>query len=172
MEKIMKNRSPIMVFVFSLITVGIYYLVWLVKTKNEMNRLGEKIPTAWLWLVPIIGGIWWYWSYSKGVEHVTKSKMQGIVAFLLLFLISYIGAVIIQDAFNTVTDGSTGGVSPDVSLPTPAAGPAAFPPNPQTPTSIAPTPATPDNGQSQPQLPSDQQPGPTAPPQNPPLVSG
>jgi len=47
-EAEMEHRSPIMVFFVSLITFGIYGLVWYVKTKNEMNAKGAQIPTAWL----------------------------------------------------------------------------------------------------------------------------
>ncbi len=50
----MKNRSPIAVFLLPMFTFGIYGLVWLVKTKNEMNSLGAKIPTAWLLIIPFV----------------------------------------------------------------------------------------------------------------------
>jgi len=42
----MQHRDPIMVFFLSLITFGIYALVWYVRTKNEMNAKGAQIPTA------------------------------------------------------------------------------------------------------------------------------
>lgn len=54
----MKNRNPLLVFLLSILTGGIYSWYWLVKTKGEMNKLGEKIPTAWIWLIPIIGNFW------------------------------------------------------------------------------------------------------------------
>src|SRR5436190_16662780 len=44
----MTKRSPISVFFLSIFTIGIYILVWRVKTKREMNRLGSNIPTSWL----------------------------------------------------------------------------------------------------------------------------
>jgi len=43
-----------MVIVLSLLTLGIYVLVWFVKTKREMNTKGAEIPTAWLIIIPII----------------------------------------------------------------------------------------------------------------------
>lgn len=96
----MKNRSPIAVFFLGLVTLGIYAWYWAVKTKGEMNKLGEQIPTAWIWLIPLVGGIWWYWKYSEGVEHVTHQKLSGVLAFILLYLLGNIGQAIIQDYFN------------------------------------------------------------------------
>jgi hypothetical protein len=100
----MKQRSPIAVFIFPIITLGIYSWYWLVKTKGEMNKLGEKIPTAWLWLIPLVGWFWWYWEYSKGVEHVTGEKIKWILAFVLLLILGNIGQAIIQDSFNKVVN--------------------------------------------------------------------
>lgn len=97
----MKERSPALVLVFSLITLGIYAIVWMVKTKNEMNRSGANIPTAWLIIIPIVS-IWWMWKYSEGVETVTNKEMSGPIAFILLFLLSIIGMAIIQVNFNKV----------------------------------------------------------------------
>lgn len=42
----MQQRDPLKVFFLSLITVGIYAIVWYVKTKDEMNARGAQIPTA------------------------------------------------------------------------------------------------------------------------------
>jgi membrane protease YdiL (CAAX protease family) len=99
----MKQRNPLAVFLLPIVTLGIYSWYWLVKTKGEMNKLGEHIPTAWIWLIPFVGAIWWYYEYSKGVEHVTGEKINWILAFVVLFLLSTIGQAIIQDSFNKVT---------------------------------------------------------------------
>lgn len=98
----MKQRSPTTVFLLGLVTGGIYSWYWAVKTKGEMNNLGEKIPTAWVWLIPVVGTIWWYWKYAEGVEHVTNEKTSGVLAFVLLFLLGFIGQAIIQDSFNKI----------------------------------------------------------------------
>jgi hypothetical protein len=118
----MKERNPILVFVFGFITLGIYTLYRAVVTKTEMNRLGEKIPTAWIILIPIVGYIWWYWKYSEGVEHVTKGKLNGILAFILLYLLGSIGEAIVQDSFNQVNAipvTNAGTVSPNQTIASP-----------------------------------------------------
>ncbi|MEI8134505.1 MAG: DUF4234 domain-containing protein [bacterium] len=102
----MTKRSPIAVFFLSIITFGIYIIVWRVKTKDEMNRLGANIPSAWLMIIPLVN-FWWLWEYAEGVEKVTKRGMSQPVAFILLFLLSAIGDAVIQDSFNKVDLVST-----------------------------------------------------------------
>ncbi len=97
----MIKRSILGVLLLPFITLGIYSLVWFVMTKNEMNRKGDDIPTAWLLIIPIVN-IYWVWKYSKGVERVTKEKVHAVLAFLLLYLLGNIGQAIIQDYFNTI----------------------------------------------------------------------
>lgn len=104
----MKHRNPFAVIVFSIITLGIYGIVWYVKTKNEMNRLGATIPSAWLLIIPFVS-IYWAWKYSKGVEQVTGGKISGILAFVLLYLLSIIGVAIIQDVFNGLPAAAAAG---------------------------------------------------------------
>ena len=96
------RRSPIAVFLLSVVTGGIYSWYWQVKTKGELNRSGaDHIPTAWIWLIPCVGTIWWLWKYAKGFEQVT-GKYSAALAFVLLFLLGAIGMAIIQDAYNDV----------------------------------------------------------------------
>ncbi|MEP6865339.1 MAG: DUF4234 domain-containing protein [Deltaproteobacteria bacterium] len=95
----MKQRSVGGVIVLSLITFGIYALVWHVQTKNEMNECGADIPTAWLLLVPI-ANIYWLWKWCTGIEHITKEKMTAPVAFLLHVMLPLIGMAILQDTMN------------------------------------------------------------------------
>ena len=97
----MQHRDPIMVILLSIITFGIYYLVWLVTTKNQMNTKGAQIPTAWLLIIPLVN-IWWYWRFCEGVELVTNKGMQTVIAFLLLWLLGIIGIAIIQNELNKV----------------------------------------------------------------------
>lgn len=112
----MKQRSPVAVILLPFVTFGIYSIYWLVSTKIEMTKLGAKIPTAWLIIVPL-ANIWWYWKYSEGVDSITNSKISNVMAFILLLLLGFIGQAIIQDSFNnvsasTVANGSENPVSP------------------------------------------------------------
>ena len=97
----MKTRNPIAVLFLPFFTFGIYGLVWSVKTKNEMNRLGANIPTAWLLIVPL-ANIYWFWVYGTGVALVTKGAHSALGSFLLRLFLGPIGAAITQNEFNKV----------------------------------------------------------------------
>jgi uncharacterized protein DUF4234 len=97
----MKHRNPFAVFILPFVTLGIYSIVWHVKTKNEMNAKGAQIPTAWLLIIPFVS-IYWLWKYAEGVEHVTNGKQSQALAFVLLFLLGSIGSAIIQNDFNNL----------------------------------------------------------------------
>jgi hypothetical protein len=133
----MKKRSPVAVLLLPFITFGFYSLYWLVATKGELNTQGAKIPTAWLLIVPIVN-IWWLWKYSEGVENVTKEKPSGVVAFILLFLLGFIGQAIVQSDYNKL-DAAPVSVGPQVAAPAAPAEPAA--PAPAAPVTPVVTPA-------------------------------
>jgi len=97
----MTNRSVVLVILFSIITFGIYHIYWYVKTKDEMVSMGASIPTGWLLIIPIVN-LYWIWKWCVGVEHVSRGKLSGPVAFLLMFLLGIIGTAIVQVTFNGI----------------------------------------------------------------------
>lgn len=101
----MKRRSPAAPLLLPFITLGIYSIVWAVKTKTEMNAAGSKIPTAWWIIVPFVN-IWWMWRYSVGVAEFTKNGLSDVGAFLLQFFLGNIGQCIIQVKFNQTIDAA------------------------------------------------------------------
>jgi Domain of unknown function (DUF4234) len=107
----MTKRSVVAVILLSFVTFGIYTLVWFVKTKNEMVRVGADIPTAWLLIVPI-ASIYWSWKWAGGVEHVTRGKLSQVITFILMILLGVIGMAIIQAEFNKAVDQGMPGEMP------------------------------------------------------------
>ncbi len=103
----MNKRSVVAVILLTLVTFGIYALVWFVKTKGEMVRQGADIPTAWLLIVPI-ANLYWQWKWAGGVEHVTRGKQSQAVSFILIFLLGIIGMAIVQSALNKAIDEGAG----------------------------------------------------------------
>ena len=99
----MKQRSVAGVIILSIVTFGIYPIIWHVKTKNEMVEAGADIPTAWLLIVPI-ANLYWLWKWCGGIEHITKEKMTAPVAFLLHVMLPLIGMAILQDTMNKSVD--------------------------------------------------------------------
>lgn len=99
---IMTNRSPITVILLSLLTLGIYAIIWIVQTKREMVKLGAEIPTSWLLIVPIANLIYIY-KYCMGVEFVTKGEKQGMMLFIIWMLgLAPVSMYIAQEGFNKV----------------------------------------------------------------------
>ncbi|HOY14686.1 MAG TPA: DUF4234 domain-containing protein [Saprospiraceae bacterium] len=111
----MTKRNPLTVFLLSIFTCGIYSWYWIINTKNEMNKMGEKIPTAWIWLIPIVGPFWWYWKYSEGVENISKKELNLFLVLLALYLLGPIGMAIVQEAFNRSSAPVTEATPPPIS---------------------------------------------------------
>jgi len=132
----MKKRNPIAVFFLPFITFGFYALYWEVATKNEMNKLGADIPTAWLLIVPFVN-YYWLWKYSVGVEKVTNGKMSAALAFVILFLLGTIGAAIIQSTFNSSAAGAAP-MQPMNQSPAPSNPSPTVPQQPAAPTELTP----------------------------------
>jgi hypothetical protein len=155
----MQQRSPALVFFLSLITFGIYGLVWHVKTKNELNRLGAHIPSAWLLIVPL-ANLYWVWKYCEGVEQVSNGQISAVLALILLLLLSIVGLAIMQSEYNKLSLQPAGPVPGNPPQPQPSQqfGPAA-PISPSQPDPVAPT-----IGDQPPAADSPVEPTPPAPP--------
>lgn len=98
----MTKRSPVGVIFLFFVTVGIYSVVWLVATKNEMNRLGANIPAAW-WLFVPFANFRWFWIYGKGVALVTNGAYSALGSFLLMIFLGPFGNAILQGEFNRLS---------------------------------------------------------------------
>lgn len=99
----MTKRSVIAVLLLSFVTLGIYALYWLVKSKREMVARGADIPTSWLLLVPIVS-LYWHWQFAGGVEYVSRGRTQAIAVFLLALFFPLGMFIIVQSAFNKIAD--------------------------------------------------------------------
>jgi len=95
----MQQRSPVAVFFLAILTLGIYQLVWYVKTGRELRSKGAEVPTAWLLIIPI-ANIYWLIKWCQGVGKV--ANFSAVAAFLVLLFLGPIGVAIIQSHFNRV----------------------------------------------------------------------
>lgn len=176
----MKFRNPLTVLILSIVTLGIYDLYWLVKTKKVLNDTTRiHTPTIWLLFSPIgllfmivvlyvifahpkmtpttitYGHMvtssttnsgfplfllflefitiiilipvtfYWFFQFSKAINEFTNGEMNTGVSFLLLWLLHFIGVIIVQDKFNDMINaghGSGYALSPTAS-PIPALAP-------------------------------------------------
>lgn len=95
----MTQRSPLAVFLLSLVTCGLYWLYWTFATTSELNASGTKVPHAILSLVPLVN-LWWLWRYSNGVAEVTRGEWSALGSFALMLFLPGVGAAVLQAAFN------------------------------------------------------------------------
>ena len=100
----MKKRSVFEFIILCCITFGIYWMIWLYKTKEEMKVLGAEIPTFFLFFVPF-ANVWWMWKYACGVELATKKAMSAPIAFILLLCLHVIGSAVILVKLNETAAG-------------------------------------------------------------------
>ena len=99
-----KHRNPVLVIVFSVITLGIYGIYWLVSTTKELRRLKADAPNPWallLFLIPLVNifvALWYYWKYSAAIEEI--SGFSAVLLFLLWIVFPPAAVVIAQIQLN------------------------------------------------------------------------
>ena len=98
-KKMVKHRNIFLVYLFSIITLGIYAIYWMVSTKNEINSLRANIPTAWLLIVPI-ANLYWIYRYCEGFAQKVKKDNNTLLWFILYILVGIIMPAIVQSELN------------------------------------------------------------------------
>ena len=96
----MKRRNPWFVAVFSLITLGLYGLYWLIVTRAEMVKLGARIPSIFIILAPLLGLIGvvvlqTFVRFTVSAADSGDSSIITVVNFLsvLIGLVSFLGII-------------------------------------------------------------------------------
>ncbi len=97
--KNIKHRNIFLVYLFTILTFGIYGIYWEVSTKNEMNRLGAEIPTGWLLIIPI-ANLYWAYKYCEGFSHKVKKDNNAVLWFIAYVLVWIVMPAIVQSELN------------------------------------------------------------------------
>lgn len=81
-----------------------YSLFWQIETARQLRKLtDESIPPAILLIIPF-ANYWWIWRYGTATEKLTRGKIQGVLAFVLIVLLGPIGMGILQDYYNKLPE--------------------------------------------------------------------
>lgn len=97
MNPTLQHRSALAVFILTVVTFGIYSVIWYAKTRGDVNRNGAHAITTWWILVPF--SMFWYgWSLAKGISLVTGLGIGG--NYVLLLLLGNLGQAIVQARIN------------------------------------------------------------------------
>ncbi len=94
----MQKRELWKVIVYGIVTLGIYDLVWLYKTRNELVAKGQKIPSFWLLFMPLFALIAAFVvmlvhsaaavATGQGAENASAVGVLGIVIAVVALLAS------------------------------------------------------------------------------------
>ena len=106
----MQERNPVLVVVFSFLTLGIYGLYWIATTQNALNRktgMGSSGGLTFLFML-LTGGIYtlyWYYILGKEIRKVGGREDRSII-FLVLSLCSFgwLVPAIAQSDINDIID--------------------------------------------------------------------
>ncbi len=90
-------RDPIMVLVLSIFTCGVYNIIWLFKTGEEINQASgvmqfNMVKELLLTMVTCgMWGIWFQWRFAEAVVNLQKSwgvkpQMEAPVLFIMAFV--------------------------------------------------------------------------------------
>ncbi len=99
--RVIKKRNLVAVYILGIITFGIYFLYWLISTKNDINSLGGKIPTGWLLIIPI-ANIYWAYKYCEGFSENVKKDNNTLLWFIVYILVGIIMPAIVQSELNKI----------------------------------------------------------------------
>ena len=95
------HKNPFMLYVWSILTLGIYGLVWNIKSKRDLVALGAEIPTSWLLLIPV-ANLYWMYKWIDGYCHVKGSGSAPLlfVASIFFFPVALVLPYFIQSTIN------------------------------------------------------------------------
>lgn len=103
--RVIRERSILLVYLFSFITFGIYALYWMVSTKRDINSLGASIPTSWLLIIPI-ANLYWIYKYCEGFAQNVKKDDNTLLWFILYMIAGIIMPAIVQSELNKIAMSS------------------------------------------------------------------
>ena len=91
-------------YVLMIITLGIYAIYWLVKTKGEINEnYNENIPTCWLLIIPI-ANIYWLFRFTEVFTKRVRQKDDAVIYFILFLFVGIIMPYVVQSELNKLAD--------------------------------------------------------------------
>jgi hypothetical protein len=104
------NRSPekqslITLILLTLVTFGIYYLIWFYNTKEDINGIGGKIPTFFLYFIPLLN-IYFLYCFAHEFVHCVRKEDNAALVFLHFgcSFVPFIYMLVVQYQINELID--------------------------------------------------------------------
>ena len=112
-----KIRNPFLVFIWSLVTLGIYYLVWYYKINRELRDASGvnvspfiallAVTIGWIVIVPPF--VSWYRTFERIVEAQRRagvtseaSPILGFILYVIAVFVLPVEVIYAQDELNKV----------------------------------------------------------------------
>jgi|GEM_PF-1445604 hypothetical protein len=103
MQREIKYKNVFTVYALMVFTLGIYALIWTVKSKRDMNALGAEIPTSWLLIVPIVN-VYWAYKYCEGFACHVKKDDNTLLWFCVHMFAGIIMPALVQSKLNNYVE--------------------------------------------------------------------
>lgn len=100
------KRNPFLVLLYSIITLGVYFIYWLVITTNELKEKTDTAPNPWLivlFAIPYVGivvFIYYFWKFSYALEKL--SGYRAWILFIAWVIVTPAGLVLSQYEINKI----------------------------------------------------------------------
>ena len=97
-----ESQTPAIIFApIAVIAYMIFYIHWLVTTKNALNCLGATIPTTWFIIIPFVN-VYFFYKYSQAFSRYVLNNRATTTfgCFLLIFCMQPIAIIILQMQLN------------------------------------------------------------------------
>jgi len=99
-----KKRDIVLVYLYGILTLGIYFIYWEISTKNEVNsEFKTDIPTGWLIIIPF-ANIYWLYKYTEAFVTKVKGDDDTALWFLVFLLAGVIMPWMVQSELNKLAD--------------------------------------------------------------------
>ena len=106
----MQTRNPVLVVVFSFLTLGFYGLYWIATTQSVLNRktgMGSSGGLTFLFML-LTGGIYtlyWYYILGKEIRKVGGREDRSVLYLVLGFLgLGIVSCAIAQSDINDILE--------------------------------------------------------------------
>lgn len=83
----MRSPSTKHLFMYNVLTLGIYFLVWCFRSRAEIHRAAQQelVPPTWYLVVPA-ANYWWMWRYAEALQFVSYKRIKASDTFLFFII--------------------------------------------------------------------------------------
>jgi len=97
------KRNIAMIYILTIVTFGIYGIIWLYYVHKDIQALGGELPSFILALIPI-ASIYYLYRLALEFAKVVGEEDKGLTYFLIFMLVSIAMPFIVQSKLNKLAE--------------------------------------------------------------------